>query len=265
MIHLEEYLPTVEQHAVAAGTVGGTTTEDRAGFDICELEPEAEEVPNFVADEDEGTGTEDEDESQDEDAQASDSTAINFDSMNPWESVGITFSKPGKKKKRRPFKTTFSGGSFMMEQLLQVDEQPRNAVASRGRLHQQEDAQSSTDDDDFVDEYDEPIWRKNRDRLEDNMEVVLPEIVSPFTVWDLFRPRNKKRNVFGELKGCLRIHDLSQPHKPPRPWPLEVSRLKKRSVTVRVYVIEADHLVAMDGDNTSDPCVVEPWSHLSVP
>eukprot|EP01052_Picozoa_sp_SAG31_P036895 SAG31_NODE_4670_length_3046_cov_1.967424_6_plen_113_part_01 len=47
---------------------------------------------------------------------------------------------------------------------------------------------------------------------------------------DLSADKNKKRNVFGELKGCLRIHDLSQPHKPPRPWPLEVSRLKKRSV-----------------------------------
>lgn len=59
---------------------------------------------------------------------------------------------------------------------------------------------------------------------------------------------------FGRVKGFVRVVDHTNGSPPPVPFPINIKELiRPRAVTVRLYVIKATGLAALDGGNSSDP------------
>ena len=133
-----------------------------------------------------------------------------------------------------------------------------------------------TDDEDEID--DTPAWLRGRQSIPDELEDWLFEnpaapagatVFRPFEEWSLSRDTKVSSNSslggsgggdgnnmpkFGRVKGFVRVVDNSKGGAQPVPFPIDVKELIRPSpVVVRLYVVKATGLAALDGGNSSDP------------
>ena len=121
---------------------------------------------------------------------------------------------------------------------------------------------------------DTPGWLRNRQRIPDELEDWLFEnrqsssmVYRPFEEWSLARDCKETSSTmvsdannmpkFGRVKGFVRVVDNSPGGALPVPFPIDVKEFTRPSpFVVRLYVIRAAGLAALDGGNSSDPYLV---------